>query len=360
MGDLLALAAELVAVPSVSLGEGPLADLVEQRCRAVPGLEVERVGANVVARTTLGRDRRVVLAGHLDTVPPAGNSVARVEGDTLFGLGAADMKGGLAVILELAESLSEPELDVTYVFYAGEEVSRARNGLLQMAAEAPRLLEGDVAVLGEPTACRVEAGCQGVVRAEVELVGRRAHTARPWTGLNAIHRLAAVLERVASYRGREPVIDGCAYREALQAVGVSGGVAGNVVPDAARLTLNHRFAPDRDVAAATAALVAFLSPELDDGLGDRLGILEAQPAAPPALSDPLLSALVAAAGQPPAAKLGWTDVAFFAERGIPAANFGPGDPELAHTAGERVERAALQRAYEVLRGLLAPTGAAGR
>jgi succinyl-diaminopimelate desuccinylase len=295
----------------------------------------------------------VVLAGHLDTVPVNGNAIPRVDGDTLWGLGSADMKGGLAVMLELATGVPEPAMDVTYVFYAGEEVAREHNGLLAIAAAAPDLLAGDAAILGEPTGVRIEAGCQGVLKAEVTIGGARAHSARPWTGANAIHRLAPVLARVSAYESRQPVIDGCQYREALQAVAVSGGVADNVVPDRATVLLNHRFAPDRDAAGAETALRTMLEPLLDPALGDGLSVVEAQPGASPSLTHPVLAALLKATGHPPRAKLGWTDVAFFAERGIPAVNFGPGDPELAHTAGERLERKDLDRAYAILRHLLA-------
>jgi succinyl-diaminopimelate desuccinylase len=355
--DLLAATADLVAVPSVSHQEAALADLVEARLRACSGLDVDRIGSNVVGRAWSGRDQRVALAGHLDTVPANDNASPRFDGDTLWGLGSADMKGGLAVMLALAEELAgdAPDaaglpLDVTWVFYAGEEIAREHNGLLAIAGVRPDLLAADAAILGEPTGARIEAGCQGVLKLEVALSGARAHTARPWMGRNAIHRLAPVLAAVAGYQARRPSIDGCEYREALQAVKVEGGVAGNVVPDRAVVTLNHRFAPDRSAAQAEAAVRALLAVALDDG--DEVRVLEAQPAAAPSLSHPLLGRLLAATGQPARAKLGWTDVAFFAERGIPAVNFGPGDPELAHNAGERVTRDELERAYSSLRHLL--------
>jgi succinyl-diaminopimelate desuccinylase len=297
---------------------------------------------------------RVVLAGHLDTVPANDNAAPRIDGDTLWGLGSADMKGGLAVMLELAASLEESlvAMDVTFVFYAGEEVAREHNGLLTIAKETPGLLHADAAILGEPTSARIEAGCQGVLKLEVEVGGTRAHTARPWMGNNAIHRLAPILAGVAGYEARHPVIDGCEYREALQAVAISGGVAGNVVPDRASVALNHRFAPDRDAAGAEAVLRQLLEPLLDAAMGDGVQVGEAQPAAAPSLTHPVLAALLQATGHPPRGKLGWTDVAFFAERGIPAVNFGPGDPELAHTAGERVERDDLEQAYRILRHVL--------
>jgi succinyl-diaminopimelate desuccinylase len=350
--DLLARTAELVAIPSVSHDEGALADYVEAALRTRTRLNVARIGANVVGRTELGRTRRVLLAGHLDTVPANGNAAAGIEGDTLWGLGSADMKGGVAVMLELAARLTEPAVDVTFVFYAAEEVGREHNGLLTIAVAAPDLLRGDAAILGEPTCARIEAGCQGVLKMEIEVCGTRAHTARPWMGNNAVHRLAPILASVAAYQGRQPVIDGCAYREALQAVAISGGVAGNVVPDRATLALNHRFAPDHSPTEAETAMRLLIEPLLDPGLGDRFLLREAQPGAAPSLTHPVLASLLRATAAPARGKLGWTDVAFFAERGVPAVNFGPGDPELAHTAGERVNRAELDRAYAILAELL--------
>ncbi len=350
--DLLGLAARLVDVESVSHHEHELADLVEEQLRAVDSLEVVRVEDNVVARTALGRSRRVALAGHLDTVPPAGNDRARIEGDTLHGLGSADMKGGLAVMLELARTVTVPSADVTYIFYACEEVARRHSGLYAIAREAPELLEVDAAVLCEPTGARVEAGCQGVLRVSIVVRGTRAHTARPWVGSNAIHRLGPLCERVAAFVERRPVLDGCEFRETLQAVAVVGGIAGNVVPDEARLTLSHRFAPDRDVDAATTALEELLAPGMDAGRGDELVVEESAPAAAPMLADPFLASLVAATGAPARAKLAWTDVAFFAERGIPAANFGPGDPLVAHAPDESVDRWDLDAVHSVLSGLL--------
>jgi succinyl-diaminopimelate desuccinylase len=350
--DLLADTAELVGVPSVSYHEAQLADRVEGQLRTVPWLQVDRVDNNVVARTALGRDRRLIVGGHLDTVPANGNEAPRIDGDELWGLGAADMKAGLAVMLALAAEVDRPSMDLTFVFYACEEVARADNGLLRLFGARPELLAADAAVLAEPTGARVQAGCQGVIKAEVTVTGERAHSARPWLGVNAIHRLAPVVEVVAAFAGRQPVVEGCRYREALQAVGVRGGVAGNVVPDRATVTLNHRFAPDRSAEQATEALRTLLAPALDAGRGDTIEIIDEAPAAPPRLGDPTIARLVAASGHSPEAKLGWTDVAFFAERGIPATNFGPGDPSVAHAAAERVSRRDLETVHQILTELI--------
>jgi succinyl-diaminopimelate desuccinylase len=356
--DLLQATAALVAIPSVSHDEASLADHVEAQLRAAPtGLEVTRVGDNVVGRTPTVHDQRLVLAGHLDTVPPSGNSEPRVEDDVLWGVGSADMKGGLAVMLALAQSPKVTEarqVDVTFVFYVCEEVARVHNGLSALFAARPELLAGDAAILGEPTGAVVEAGCQGAMRIEVTVGGRRAHTARPWMGENAIHRLGPVLDWAAAYPGREPIIDGCQYREALQAVNIGGGVAGNVVPDRATVTLNHRFAPDRPVEEAFALLRDGLAGiGVADGRDDDVVVLaDAAPGARPGLDHPLLRDLVLRTSVPPRAKLGWTDVAFFAERGIPATNFGPGDPAVAHTAGEHVDRSQLVAAEVILRSVI--------
>ncbi len=348
---LLGLATALVGIPSVSHHEQVMADAVQAALELCPWLQVDRVGDNVVARTELGRDQRVLLAGHLDTVPAAGgNDEPHLEGSTLYGLGAADMKGGLAVFLHLAGRLTEPATDVTWCFYVAEEVAHRFNGLLQLWSERPELLDADAAILGEPTGGFVEAGCQGTLRVRIRLAGARAHTARPHTGRNAVHRLAPLLTAVAGYRGRRPVLDGCEYDEQLQAVSVEGGVANNVVPDEATLVLNHRFAPDRTAAEAESALRDLLAPHLE--AGDHWELVDASPGAPPSLDHPVLAALVAATGAPPRAKVGWTDVASFWAHGVPAANFGPADPLLAHTPGEHVSAEELAAAAAVLESLL--------
>jgi succinyl-diaminopimelate desuccinylase len=348
--DLLALTAELVDIPSLSYEEADLVDHLAGRLVDVPWLTVERVGDNLVARTDLGRERRLVLAGHTDTVPANDNAGARLDGDTLWGLGAADMKGGLAVMLDLARTVDAPRHDVSYVFYAREEVASEHSGLLELFEQRPDLVTGDAALLGEPTGAALEAGCQGTMRLRVTMGGARAHTARPWMGRNAIHRLGRVLAVLEDYEARRPVLQGCEYREGLQAVFVEGGVAGNVVPDHAEAIVNHRFAPDRSPEEAEAHVREVLAGALADG--DEVEVVEVSPAAPPALDHPLIASLVDGRGLEVRAKLGWTDVARFAEHGIPAANFGPGDPHLAHTADERVDRHDLDQVRAGLHHLL--------
>jgi len=350
--DLLGLTSKLVAIPSLSGEEGPLADLVQSELAPADHLAVTRIGDNVVARTDLGRGQRLLVAGHLDTVPAAGNQTPRRDGDVLFGLGAADMKGGLAVMLDLARALAEPTVDVTWCFYVCEEVTRAKSGLAQIWADRPELLAADAAVLGEPTNALVEAGCQGTMRVMVSMGGVRAHTARPYTGKNAIHRLAPVLDRVAGWEGRSVILDRCEYVEQLQVVSIEGGVAGNVVPDAAALTVNYRFAPDHGHVEAERFLHVLFDEYLEEEYHDSFTLLDEADGAPPALDHPLLASLVEATGEEPRAKVGWTDVASFYAHGVPAANFGPGDPLLAHHPDERVELAALERTRATLLSLL--------
>ncbi|WP_253771142.1 succinyl-diaminopimelate desuccinylase [Goodfellowiella coeruleoviolacea] len=344
--DPVDLTADLVNVPSVSGSEAELADAVHQAlARQAPHLELARSGNTVLARTGLGRPSRVVLAGHLDTVPINGNLplVRTGGGDTevLHGCGTVDMKGGVAVMLSLAATVLAPRHDLTFVFYDCEEVEAARNGLGRVERELPEWLAGDLAVVCEPSNGVIEAGCQGTMRVEVRTEGRRAHTARAWMGVNAIHALGEALRRLTDYQPRQVDIDGCRYREGLQAVRVGGGVAGNVVPDEAVLAVNYRFAPDRTPAQAEAHLR-----EVFDGFA--LTVTDHAAGALPGLTAPAAAELVAAAGGAPVAKLGWTDVARFAALGLPAVNFGPGDPTLAHTKEENVPAGQIRRCAEVL------------
>ena len=335
----------MVDVYSESGHETVLADLVEQALLDLPHLQVTRDGDAVVARTGFSREQRVILAGHLDTVPPADNLPARLVGDRLSGLGTADMKSGLAVMLRLAGLVTDCARDLTYVFYDGEEVEAVRNGLKRLVERQPQWLTGDLAVLMEPTGGVVEGGCQGSLRGDVVVPGRRAHSARSWLGENAVHRAGEVLDRLRSYQPRQPVVDGLAFHEGLNAVGIRGGVAGNVIPDEAVVTVNYRFAPDRDEAQA-------LSHVRDVFAGFDLHLTDSAAGARPGLDQPLARDLVEAIGGRPRAKLGWTDVARFSALGIPAVNYGPGDPALSHTRDEHVPVAAIREAEDQLLGWL--------
>ncbi len=348
--DLLSRTEQLCAIASESRAEGPITDHLDEVLSAAPWLERTRVGDNLVARTQLGRAERLVLAGHTDTVPANGNATPRRDGTTLWGLGTADMKGGLAVMVELALAFPEPAVDVTYVFYAREEIAAAESGLEELFEARPDLLEGDVAILGEPTDGELEAGCQGTLRLEVTLAGARAHSARPWMGRNAVHRLGTLLAFLSAHEPREPVLDGLQFREALQAVEVSGGVATNVVPDSATVVLNHRFAPDRTPEDAEAAVRELIAPFLEEG--DTVTLTDVAPGGAPNLGHPLLKALVDRHGLVVRAKLGWTDVARFASRGVPAVNLGAGDSSLAHHVDERVEGDRLEATYRALHDVI--------
>ena len=344
--DPVALTAALVDIASVSGDEQRITDLVEQGLRRVDGLQVERDGNVLVARTHLGRDRRVLLAGHLDTVPIADNLPSRREGDRLFGCGTSDMKSGDAVLLHLAATISDPAYDLTFVLYDNEEVEASKNGLNRLVGQHADWLAADLAILMEPTNGQVEAGCQGTLRVAVTVPGRRAHSARGWLGENAIHGAAPLLTTLVRYDAREVDIDGCVFREGLNAVKIEGGVAGNVIPDACTVLVNFRFAPDRSEADALAHVREVLAPY-------DVQLTDSAPGALPGLAQPAAAHFIAAIGEAPVAKYGWTDVARFASLGIPAVNFGPGDPNLAHTREESVDVALITRCTELLRRYLA-------
>jgi succinyl-diaminopimelate desuccinylase len=329
--DVAALTQAIVDIESVSGDERVLADAIEEALRALPHLTVERDGDTVIARTTQGRSERVVIAGHIDTVPINHNLPSRVEGDRLYGCGTGDMKAGVAVQLKLA-TLPETNRDVTYFFYECEEVEESRNGLKRIGDTRPELLEADFAVLMEPSGGIIEGGCQGTIRVEVAVPGERAHSARSWMGSNAIHNAGAVLDILRTYEPSRPVVDGLEFREGLNAVFISGGVAGNVIPDECLVTLNYRFAPDKSLQDAEKHLR-----ELFDGYD--VTVVDGAQGARPGLTHPAAAAFVEAIGGEGVAraKLGWTDVARFSALGIPAVNFGPGEPSLSHTRDEYVE-----------------------
>ena len=327
LADPVTLAAALIDVPSESHHERALADLVEQALSELPQLTVTRIGDTIVARTDLGRAERVLIGGHLDTVPAADNLPHRLVDGRLYGLGACDMKGGVAVGLHLAATLTEPVRDVTYVFYACEEVASEFNGLQQVLDAQPSLLHADLAILMEPSDGGIEAGCQGTLRVRVTARGTRAHSARSWLGVNAVHGAGEILRRLGDYVPRQPMVDGLQYREGLSAVRIEGGVAGNVIPDECVVTVNYRFAPDLTVREA----VEHVSQVLE---GFEIEVDDAAPGARPGLDRPAVASFVAAVGAQPRPKYGWTDVARFSALGVPALNFGPGDPSLAHTKGE--------------------------
>ncbi|WP_250027603.1 succinyl-diaminopimelate desuccinylase [Paractinoplanes maris] len=328
--DPVELTRTLVDIESVSRHEQAIADHVEEVLRQASHLSVDRLGNTVMARTDLGRDQRVVLAGHLDTVPINDNFPSTVVDDLIYGCGTSDMKSGVALALHLAATLPDPRYDLTFLFYEAEEIESKYNGLHLVAEAHPEWLLADFAVLLEPTYGVVEAGCQGTLRALVRTTGRRAHTARAWRGVNAIHAAGELLRRLTDYRPRTVTIDGCTYREGLSAVKIHGGVAGNVVPDACVIEVNMRFAPDRTEKQALEHVHEVFE-------GYEVELTDSAPGALPGLSAAPAREFLTAVGAEPAAKLGWTDVARFAALGIPALNYGPGDPLLAHAPDEHVE-----------------------
>jgi succinyl-diaminopimelate desuccinylase len=345
--DAVTLTRQLVDIESVSKNEAAIADAVETALQELPHLTVTRRGHTIVARTELGRGSRIVLAGHLDTVPVNDNLPSRLDpgAGILHGLGTCDMKGGDAVILRMAATVPEPVHDVTFVLYEAEEIDSRFNGLRLLSESDPDLLEADFAVLMEPSNAVVEAGCQGTLRVEVRTKGERAHSARSWRGVNAIHGAADVLDRLNSYEARKPVIDGLEYHEGLNAVGIRGGVAGNVIPDECVVEVNFRYAPDRSEEEALAFVRDFFD-------GYDLVLTDSAPGALPGLDRPAAKAFVEAVGGSPNPKFGWTDVARFTVLGVPAVNYGPGDPMLAHTKEEHVPVADIERCEQQLRAWL--------
>lgn len=321
-------------------------------CARRPTSKLTREGDTLIARTNLGRARRVIIAGHLDTVPvnenlPVHEDLDPVTGEpALWGRGTVDMKAGVAVQLVLALELQAPTVDVTWVWYDHEEVASHLSGLGRALRLHPELFRADFALLGEPTSAGIEGGCNGTLRARVVYLGKRAHSARGWTGRNAIHRVGAALVRLESFAAESRLVDGLVYREGLNAVRIEGGVAGNVVPDRVEVEVNYRFAPDRSAAEAEAVVRAFFED------ADEVVLVDLAPGARPGLEDPIAQAFVEAVGQSPTAKVGWTDVARFAALGVAAVNFGPGNPELAHADDERVPVAQIDRCVEALRSWL--------
>jgi succinyl-diaminopimelate desuccinylase len=355
--DVALLTAALIDINSVSGNEKELADAVEHALRRIPQLDIVRDGDSIIARTALGRQERIILAGHLDTVPlpttegslgtvpsfwPSG---APGEG-LLYGRGTTDMKGGVAVQLALAASMfdggAEPSKDVTFVFYDHEEVEAVKSGLGRLVRNHGGLLDGDFAILLEPTHGTVEGGCNGTMRLAATTVGEAAHSARAWMGSNAIHAAAPILARLAAYEPATVNVDGLDYRESLNAVKINGGTAGNVIPDRCVVEINYRFAPDKTPEQAEAHVRALLE-------GFDVVKTDSAAGARPGLNHPAAASFVAAVGAEPKPKYGWTDVARFSELGIPAVNFGPGDPLLAHKDNEHVDAEAVRECLRALR-----------
>lgn len=331
--DVVELTRQICDIESVSGNETELADAIQAALSAYAHLEVLRDGDAVVARTNLGRASRVVIAGHIDTVPVADNLPVKFlpmeREQVLWGRGTVDMKAGVAVQLKLAATVAEPNTDVTWIFYDHEEVEASKNGLGRLARNHPELLNASFAVLCEPTGAQVEGGCNGTMRIEIKTHGVKAHSARPWMGKNAIHATAEILTILANHKTEEVEVDGLVYRESLNAVLISGGIATNVIPDAATITVNYRFAPSKSVAQAEAHLREIFA-------GYDLTVTDSAAGARPGLDRPEAIRFVEATGTTAKPKYGWTDVARFSDLGVPAVNYGPGDPSKAHADDENV------------------------
>ncbi|MDK8792089.1 succinyl-diaminopimelate desuccinylase [Corynebacterium sp. MSK032] len=362
--DPVDLTAALVDIESVSHNETAIADAVEAALREVAqadeSIEVLRIDNNVIARTHRGLPQRVILAGHLDTVPTADNvpSTRGVDAqgrDALFGCGTVDMKSGDAVYLHAFATLAasqELQRDLTLIMYECEEVAAEFNGLRHLSESHPELLTGDVALLGEPSGNVIEAGCQGSIRLRLTAHGTRAHSARAWLGDNAVHKLAPVLSRIAAYEPQTVDIDGLAYREGLNVVWLEAGVATNTLPDEAVLRVNFRFAPNRSADEAMAHFREVLG--LDEFAPEDLtvDVEDVSPGALPGLHAAAAKELVAVAGDVVKPKFGWTDVARFSALGIPAVNFGPGDPAYCHKKDEQIPVECITALWEDVRRYL--------
>lgn len=343
--DAIQLTREICDIESVSGNERALADAIEATLQ-VSHLEVIRDGDAVVARTNIGRSSRVVIAGHIDTVPVAGNlptEPREIGGeDVLWGRGTVDMKAGVAVMLKLAVELTEPNVDVTWIFYDHEEVEAELNGLGRLSRNRPELLQGSFAVLCEPSSAQVEGGCNGTMRVEVRTSGVKAHSARPWMGENAIHKISPALGKLSTYQPEEVEVEGLLYRESLNAVLMGGGIATNVIPDQATVTVNYRYAPSKSHVEAAEFLKEFFAPL-------EVAVMDYADGARPGLDRAEAAAFVTATGSVAKPKYGWTDVARFSALGIPAVNFGPGDPNKAHADDENVPISHLVKCESALR-----------
>lgn len=340
--ELGKLTLDLVNISSVSKDEKPIADLIEEALIKLSHLKITRVNNSIVAQTNFGNKQRVVIAGHIDTVPANNNFPGKINDSEVVGLGSVDMKSGIAVALKLASEITSSNFDITYLFYESEEIETKFNGLELITKQQKNLLDCDFAILMEPTNGILEVGCQGSLRFEVSTSGKRSHSARWWNGENAIHKTNKILEILNTYKSREPEIDGFKFREGLQAVKINGGIAGNVVPDSVSVSINHRFAPDTTIDQATSNMKNLFK-DFNFHLSDAAN------AAPTGLNNPVIKDFVSSIGKNIAPKFGWTDVARFASAGIPAINFGPGDPNLAHHPEEKVLITQINDVYKSLK-----------
>ena len=329
---------ELVNIHSPSRGEAEIAAYVSD------AIELPRIYADedvlFAGHRRAGRPL-AVLAGHLDTVPAQDNFPGRLENGVVVGLGASDMKGGLAVMIELARTLTEPELDLAYLFFTREELAAGETPLPRFFDECSEIAEAELIVMMEPTDNTIQAGCLGNLNARLVYTGVSAHSARPWLGTNAIHRAIRGLAGLAALEPLDVEVGGLVFREVVSVVGIHGGIAQNVVPDRAEAEINYRYAPNRSPADAEACLRELAGEAVLEDLANS-------PPAHVAANTPLVNRLRAAGDFALEPKQAWTPVAEFAARGLDAVNFGPGATRYAHRRDERVEVAELVRSYESL------------
>jgi succinyl-diaminopimelate desuccinylase len=340
---LASRALELVDVPSESRDEATLAAHVLGVLRD-GGVDVRDAGDSCILAGVTARGERpfVLLTGHLDTVPAQGNRPGRRDADAVHGLGAADMKGAVAVMLELALARPATTLDLGYVLFPREELPFGESALTPLLEREPGLREADLVVVMEPTANAIHAGCLGNVNATWTFHGRSGHSARPWLADNAIHRAAEGIRAVAQVEPIPHDFDGLRFTEVVSVTRIASGIAGNVIPGEAVATVNYRYAPGRSAADAETWLR-----DLCDPYG-TLVIEGNAPSAPVAVGNPLAQRLIATGDLAVEAKQAWTPVAEFAAAGVDAVNFGPGDPAQAHAREEHVGIDALVRCYETL------------
>ncbi|HVR33556.1 MAG TPA: succinyl-diaminopimelate desuccinylase [Acidimicrobiia bacterium] len=344
MTSLVETAAWLVDIPSVTGDETAIVEAVAGR---LEGMDEHRIGRSlVVGRPTGGP--MILLVGHLDTVPYQGQGPATIVDGKLHGLGAADMKGGLAVIIHLLEDrdVVAGPYSVVGIFYDGEEGPADGNGLGPLLDGTGWLTDAEFAVVLEPSDGQIQVGCNGSINAAVTFSGRSSHSARPWWGENAVTKAG---EWLAEMHLREPephFIDGLEYREVMSVTMAAGGIARNVIPDRFELNLNYRFSPDRSVDDAIAVVHQAATG------ADSVDIVDVAPAGPVSVSHPFVGRLAAAAGAELAAKQGWTDVARLGEYGIPAVNFGPGQASEAHQRDEYVAMSQIEETFTALRRAL--------
>ena len=345
---LAELLATLVDIPSVTGDERAIVDYVTGRLgRAAKG-EVLRSGNGLVWRGPQRGKPLIVLAGHLDTVPPSGNATSRRDGDKLYGVGTTDMKAGDAVMLALHDSLDMAALrfDLALVFYDAEEGPAANNGLKRIFEQFPWIRDASLAILLEPTDLNIEMGCNGILNVEVRVPGVAAHAARPWMGENAVAKGAEWLASITKFVTTPVMVQGIEYRETLQVTTVQAGKTRNVVPSEMVVNLNHRFPPDRTIEVATARIRSLVPAEFG------FEVVDAAPPGEVCLDHPEVRSFIRRFDAKVAGKQGWTDVARFTSVGVPAFNFGPGYAELCHRADEHCSVEYLGRAYEWLAAFL--------